>query len=108
MNDHYSRSSSLRKLNIGNNYFRPESLSRFLVAIGRKRFPLKSLQLSFSVFDKGEFKLIAQALKFNTQLEKLDLRGCNMCLDDLDLINGALKCSPCSLKTLNISINRIS
>lgn len=53
------RSSSLTKLNIGNNYFRPESLAGFLMTLGRKRYPLKSLQLCFSIFDNGEFKLIA-------------------------------------------------
>ena len=108
MTENYMRCSSLTKLNIGNNNFNPKAIAGFLLTLGRKRFPLKSLQLCFNIFDKGEFKMIAKALKLTTQLEKLYLRGCNLCLDDLDLINDALKCSPSSLKAVYVSVNRIT
>lgn len=85
-----TRNSSLESLNIGNNFLTSASLEKLLTILIRLKKNIRHLDLTFSSIEKPSIAKIGALLAENTSLLSLNIKGCNLSLEDIQVLNDSI------------------
>jgi hypothetical protein len=102
-------SKNIEALYVGNNFLTSPALIKLMTVIIRLLPHIKRVDLTFSSIEQPTLKKIAELLGENKSLELLELKGCNLNLDDLHMLNEHIaKNEKSTLKELRVSLNRFT